>query len=1007
MATGFFEIGGFVELGDSWKSVGKIRILIGGDTGRTTARAVEAAFDDSFDEERLRHDPFLAGSADVIQALRSEQIEVRVYTKRKFHAKAYLAHRSDGPIDLTALVGSSNLTRPGLQQNVELNVHLDADDGSEDDEESTVEQLADWFESYWVDAQPIKDAVLEIITRQTRETTPLEIYGRSLQVLTRDVHSSEEWEETESTIFPGLAPYQKEAYRGLRQMARQWKGGFLTDGVGLGKTFVGLMLAEYFAVKERLNVLICATKTGQQLVWEPEIKKRLPELVGPFSRVMVTAHTDFSKADAAEVTEQLAARVDVVIIDEAHHFRNRGRPGDEEEGVNPSRWWRLQELCRGKQVFLLTATPINNSLFDLLHQAELFTGMDDRYFQSIGLGNVRDYLSRLQKEFRERHEEAEVSGGKVDLTDFEEMLRNDDFLDAVIYQNSRKYAVESSQKAGEDVLFPEMQPPRAVDYNFGPGYRALLEHIEEKFEKGNPLFVLPMYYPLAFSRDEEVDAKAENRQKQVVALIRTVFLKRFESSIAAFAGSCLDLTTKIVDWVTLNAGDDSEVLERIKAWKDENAERRKEIHDRYRPVADYADDADFSDLTDEELDELENHLDPEEYDVPAMIERAFDDLDQMTMFLGHIEEVGAGTDDKYDQLRHLLCSGETDEVFLDVFRDQKVLVFTEFADTASYLHSRLKADGVTDLDWLDGSRSADRKAIIRRFAPYYNKDEQGQLFTGGPRVLISTDVLSEGVNLQDAAIIINYDLHWTPVRLMQRIGRVDRRLNVELEEELLAETPSAAAVRGRVYIRNFLPPAELERLLRLMRRVESRVTLISKTLGIPGGKLLTEDDMLDDTKVFQAFRDEYQGSLSPVEQLRLRYLALLEDNPGLEHALNALPMAVGSARAGDRSALFACRLFPSLVKGEDGQPDKWTLDVPRPRWTLDEEGEEALTALLEIDELIASDSTTRTAPFTDTGALRKRLHDLQREATAGYRKEVQLPLDAPDPEIICWMELQS
>src|SRR4029079_16819478 len=120
------------------------------------------------------------------------------------------------------------------------------------------------------------------------------------------------------------------AYHGLKERAKQWRGGFLTDGVGLGKTFVGLMLAEYYAVKERRNVLIMATKTGEEAVWRPEIQRLLPELTGDFTNLMVTAHTDLSKSDAEERARQLAERADVVIIDEAHNFRNRGRQGDPE-----------------------------------------------------------------------------------------------------------------------------------------------------------------------------------------------------------------------------------------------------------------------------------------------------------------------------------------------------------------------------------------------------------------------------------------------------------------------------------------------------------------------------------------------------------------------------------------------------------------------------------------------------------------------------------------------------
>lgn len=174
------------------------------------------------------------------------------------------------------------------------------------------------------------------------------------------------------------------------------------------------------------------------------------------------------------------------------------------------------------------------------------------------------------------------------------------------------------------------------------------------------------------------------------------------------------------------------------------------------------------------------------------------------------------------------------EVFDPNFANQKVIVFTEFADTARYLANNLERDGVANLDRIDGSRKADRYEMIKRFSPYYNRVGAPDRAKIKPiRVLVSTDVLSEGVNLQDATEIINYDIHWNPVRLMQRIGRIDRRLNEEIEQDIVRENPKLKASRGTINIRNFLPTKELRRLISLHERVEQRVNLISKLLASP------------------------------------------------------------------------------------------------------------------------------------------------------------------------------
>ena len=618
IATGYFEIGALLALDGEWQKVDKIRVLIGSETTKQTIEVIREArsrLDASLAVERAA-DPFLSGLEAVIEGIRTGKIEICVYRKKKFHAKTYITHGRLDVVGSAALVGSSNFTKPGLTQNVELNVRLAGVEVSE---------LQIWFEKHWAEGEPVKAELLEVIERHAREYSPFEIYARSLQVLTKDVEpSSVEWERDHSKIYPMLAPYQQEAYHGLKQRASQWRGAFLTDGVGLGKTFVGLMLTEYFAVKERKNVLILATKTGQDAVWEPELNRLLPELTGEYTNVRVMAHTDLSTKDAMDRVQQLAKRVDVVIIDEAHNFRNHGSKGADEE--NPrSRWWRLQEICEEKTVFLLTATPINNTLFDFLHEAELFTGLDDSYFAALGIPSVRSYFSHLEKAFNNEVLGQEHDEAGFDLGDFEQLLVEDPLLRSLIVQNSRQYAQLSAKAAGgNEVEFPKPDLPRAVPYSYNLAYSALLTDLATAFEKSSPLFVLPMYYPLAYSLNDEIDTKLENRQRQVVGLIRTTFLKRFESSIAAFAGSCTDLATKIAQWILNNASEMPQYVAAVKDWEKANKDLLNSVHDIFRPgvdvsVLEYLDDTDDELL--DEIAELEDVLNAENFDLAAMFDQ--------------------------------------------------------------------------------------------------------------------------------------------------------------------------------------------------------------------------------------------------------------------------------------------------------------------------------------------------------------------------------------------------
>lgn len=990
IATGHFELGAFLALDGEWQKVDKIRLLIGGETSRQTADVIAAALDRSIEVERAEGDPLLTGAPAVVEAIRDGKIEIRTYQQKKFHAKAYITHGRLSVVGSAALVGSSNFTKPGLTQNVELNVRFG---GVE------VRELQTWYDQHWEDSVPVRAELLKVLEHNVREFSPFEVWMKSLQTLTQSVDTPDrEWETSESKIYPTLAPYQQEAFHGLLSMAQAWKGGFLTDGVGLGKTFVGLMLTEYYAVRKHQNVLILATKTAEDAVWRKELHERLPFLDGEFTNVRIMAHTDFQRKDAADRVARLKDRVDVVIIDEAHNFRNHG-PAD-------SRWWMVQELCAGKTVFLLTATPINNSLLDFGHQAELFTGMQENYFASLGISSLTSYLSGVERAFFMARFQAAVSGTPVDLSDFDDLLRQDKLLQAIVWQNTRKYAKESSKAAGgPDVLFPDQQRPEVVPYSLSGHYGQLMDEIEAAFRRSEPLFALPMYYPLAFSKDPNVDTQAQNRQQQIVALIRTIFLKRFESSISAFAGSCLDLTTKVLNWLTMNSAGSEVAVERLQTWMETHGPLRQQVHDQFRPTKEFVEVIDMSDLTPEELDELELTLDPAAYRLDEMRNAAFDDLEQLRIFLS-LSLAAEGGDDKYDQLRTLIDPAQpvgAQPVFDSLFRENTVLIFTEFADTARYLHDRLIADGVADVDRLDGSRTADRVAMIERFAPVYNRVKAEDRAKQAPlRVLITTDVLSEGVNLQDGTLLVNYDLHWNPVRLIQRIGRVDRRRSQEQEDEITGKVAARVDERKEIRIRNFLPPDDIERLLALHGRVEGKILLISKTLGIPGGKLLHADDMLDDVKVLQAFKDEYEGELSPLEQLRLEYQELIADDPGLAERIEALPRGIGTGKSSTQKGMFACREMPTHVKTEDGL-GYWTLDRPQVVWVLDRGGEQTEGAA-EIAHLIRSDAPTE--GLSPTAAAAVALRTAEREQAKRYRKDVQLPLDAPAPRTVAWMELR-
>ena len=414
IATGFFEIGSLLGLDNHWQKLEKIRILMGDTVSRRTKQALLAGvtgkikqkLDDSIEAEKERNH-FLSGVPAIVEAIRKNQIECRVYSKKKFHAKAYITHAKQAVIGPVALVGSSNFTYPGLTENVELNIQIRRE----------VELLQEWYERYWKEAENISEEVLNVIERHTRDYSPFEVYAKALQEFFRGHEmTASEWElagseNGGSQMYPVLDRYQKEAYWAMMKIARQHGGAFLCDGVGLGKTFVGLMLIERLILHGGKRVVLFAPKGAREGVWEPHVRKYLPHIGGvggnaDFSNLAVFNHTDLGrKGDFPQRFRRITELADVVVIDEAHHFRNPGRRGNPEEGIDPSRYHRLFDLLdntlRPKTVFMLTATPINNRLSDFRHMTELFTRREEAYFaRTLGVNNLRAHFNNLERTLR-------------------------------------------------------------------------------------------------------------------------------------------------------------------------------------------------------------------------------------------------------------------------------------------------------------------------------------------------------------------------------------------------------------------------------------------------------------------------------------------------------------------------------------------------------------------------------------------------------------------------------
>ena len=391
-------------------------------------------------------------------------------------------------------------------------------------------------------------------------------------------------------------------------------------------------------------------------------------------------------------------------------------------------------------------------------------------------------------------------------------------------------------------------------------------------------------------------------------------------------------------------------------------------------------------------------LDRNEYDVPAMISETILDLDQIIRFLSETQKFHPNNDDKLLKLIELLKSEELE--------DQKVLIFTEFADTARYLKKQLSEAGIEGIAQVDSATKENIANVIKRFSPYYNEMTSTKLEEKDMkeiRILISTDILSEGLNLQDASRMINYDIHWNPVRLMQRIGRVDRRMNPEIEAKLIDDHPDLALSRGKISFWNFLPPDELNAILTLYSKVTQKTLLISKTLGIEGRQLLTPDD---DYEALREFNQAYEGTKTTIENMHLEYQKLLENNPELEKELKNLPGSVFSGRKTLENGVrgvFLCFSLPALDKDKN----EFTEEAGTTRWYLyDLDRDIILEDPGEIINSIRSEKDTPRRCTIEQEKLMNIRDKVRKHIKNTYLRSVNAPVGV-EPSLKCWMELNG
>ena len=998
IATGYFEIGGLLELNENWQLLDKIRIILGSEVTKRTREIIDEVvfffinkLNESIEQEKEKNE-FLLGVPAILKAFKNKKIECRVFDKDKFHAKAYITHFKDeyysqfiSSMNVPkgyALVGSSNFTKAGLTKNIELNVQIS----------NNVDALQNWFEEQWEQATDITDAILTTIEKHCKEYSPFDIYMRSIFELCKNQEQSiSEWEENVSKVYPLLSQYQRDGYNSLINIAEKYSGSFLCDGVGLGKTFVGLMLIERFVKKERKNVVLIVPAAARIPVWETTIKKYIPEVLSGFSQFVIINHTDLLLEKNDDLMQSIANDGEIIIIDEAHHFRNR----------SSNRYRKLFEMMGSgykKQMFMLTATPINNSFLDLQHLIELFSQRQEDYFKSAPLG-----IHSLSGHFRKMETALLKSTNSSLILDnsqeSENIFKNDSLVTELVVQRSRAYVKKSLSIAeSQNVLFPLRQPPIVANYSLKISYGKLIDDFIDSFYRKDiitgritPILALPIYSPyenVYYKGDiDKIDEMKRGRQTQVVNLVRQLLLKRFESSTAAFEETCIRIFVRLRKFI-LDFQNDTNQRE-----IDRFFQRRKRITDHIDTYISQNTSYTIEELEDdlpEYVWDVEENLNIEDFNIDVMLQDTLGDLEVLSDFIDDLMNIKPENDDKIKTLKNILSSDTR-------VKDKKVIIFTEYRSTAKYIYRELSSFGFKNIFELDGQSKVNRKEIIERFAPYYN-DHTSKTITDEIQILIATDVLAEGLNLQDASCLINYELHWNPVRLMQRIGRVDRRRNHLIEESLLSDHPELIDDRQNVYYWNFLPPTELEQLLSLYSTVSQKTLRISKTFGVEGKQLLTPDDDYDALKDFNS---AYEGIESREEEIALEFQNLMVAYPQYEEEAKKLPRKMFSGKLyADIKGIFFCYELP--IKKAD---DTWSCGDGRYVWyLLNLDNESVITDVYKIWKIVKTEPEVPRVVTVSSDQFSEYKRKIESHINRTYMRSIQAPVGIK-PRLVTWMQL--
>ena len=813
-----------------------------------------------------------------------QKTEIRSMVKPNFlHGKMY--HISPVKGSDKAILGSSNFTVNGLgmgdSPNIELNIEITDDKDRKD--------LLSWFDEVWNDktglVEDVKDEVLKYLEQLYANNSPEFIYYKTLYHLFE--RYLEEQDEVnvlsakaglyDSQIWNILYDFQKDAVKGIINKLERYNGCILADSVGLGKTFEALAVIKHYESRNKDVLVLCPKKLRDN--WTVYQANKHSTL-NPFDKdrfdFTVMYHTDLGRTSGTSDGNAISLNTfnwsvfDLIVIDESHNLRGNPREREVEGAAVFNRAKFLMEKViksGGKtKVLMLSATPVNTSLKDLRNQIYYITEeRDDALKELTGIGSIENTLKSAQKQFTDwvkNHKQGERKSSelfnRLDSSFFK-------LLDELSIARSRKH-IAGFYHGKKLLSFPQRLKPISIFAEIDTqGKFYSYDKISEEIQK----YSLALFNPHAFLK-EEYKARYGDYQKEIpfftqdereirlIGMMKVGFMKRLESSIFAFALTMERTLDKI-----------ARLEEKIHQF-----EKHQIGSDTYEVEFDYeeqmGEEDDFSEAwtVGKKLKYKLEHLNLE-----AWKQALSRDKDQLLSLYNTAKTIDPSRDAKLQNLKDMIAQKQITGINEG---NRKLLIFTAFSDTAEYLYNNLKDWLKTDLGLhsalVSGSTTNkttlkmpshfqnDYNAILSCFAPLAKQRVRIPSMPQNEEIdiLIATDCISEGQNLQDCDYVVNYDIHWNPVRIIQRFGRIDR-----------INSPNQ-----KIQLVNYWPTKELEKYIKLKLRVETRMALVDVTAT-------GEDNIFSDAIVDEGFDEELKFRYRQLKKLQEEVIDLEDMEEGI------------------------------------------------------------------------------------------------------------------------------